>query len=122
MFRISLFTLVAASLLMPGIIGLHLHEDGTCHSHPFDDHDDEDADQSNLMLVEHRHTSSHVDARPVWFADDSRPNLAIPIQVLIDDYTARLRDPPRIRDPARIFAMLEPDSVPLFLRQRRILI
>jgi hypothetical protein len=113
---------LAALLPAPGVLGCHLHEDGTCHAHPFDEHEDGDADHPIPLPAEHRHSAADSDCRPVWLSDNARPEFPGPHPEWLNLPAFTELDPPNIRAPARALPPYECESTPLFIRQRCLLI
>jgi hypothetical protein len=65
--------IVAGHLLMPGLLGLHVHPDGTCHAHPVhDDHHEHGDDPHGLTTPDPG--DAHADCRPAWFDGDASPD------------------------------------------------
>jgi hypothetical protein len=54
--RSWLLPIVGLSLILPGILDLHVHADGTCHAHPFAPEEDDDDDGNQPATPGHRHS------------------------------------------------------------------
>ena len=112
--------IVAGHLLMPGLLGLHVHPDGTCHAHPAHDDHHEDCDHHHGLTTP-APGDAHADCRPAWFDGDAAPDRPVAGDVLPTPVVV-LRPPSAAGPPVRGFP--PPDPVPprLYLTQRRLLL
>lgn len=112
-------------MLLPGVLGLHVHLNGDCHAHPFDDHDDHedgDEDRPTSLPAEHRHSAADTDCRPAWLAEDGSPNRVIPLWTWTEPTFVGVLDPPKNYVSAYFSTPPDTSSIPIFLRQRHLLI
>jgi hypothetical protein len=125
MARSWLLPFVALSLLLPGVLDLHVHPDGTCHAHPFVPEGDHEEDGEQPTPLGHRHSPSAPGCVRVLFPADAgitAAHIAVVAPVVAEQGPVATPADQRILRP---FACGPPSPAagpPLYLSLRHLLI